>query len=114
MKALLLLTLIVFTSCNSFEGISNFVKCLKKENIMEPVQNVIKSFKTKDISSIFTTLLSAFYALKDSIKNCLNAKPTLRKLQNCANPELYEKCREKCKGPMHLLCKKDCYNCWCL
>ena len=115
MKVFFILTLIAFISCNNFETVSKFVTCLiQKENLMGQVQNIIKSFKTKDISTIFSTIFSAYLALKDDIMDCLKTKPTLRSLQNCERPDLYQKCKEKCEGPMHLLCKKDCFNCWCL
>ena len=116
MKVLLIFTLLILTSCNNYlEKASDFLTCiLKKENVIEQFLNVIKSFKTKDFSTIISTIFSAYLTVKDDVMECLNTKSTLRFLQNCINQEMNQKCRSKCKGPMHLLCKKDCFNCWCL
>jgi hypothetical protein len=40
--------------------------------------------------------------------------PIFRALKGCVNQKNYDRCRSTCHGMLHLICKKDCYNAWCL
>ena len=115
MKSLLIITLIALVACGNFgENALDFIGCvLKNENIQTQAINLFNSFKTKDVSNIITTVISVYLSVKDDIKECLEPKPALRSLYECINQKGYQKCREKCKGILHMICKRDCFNTWC-
>ena len=76
MKSIYLLILISFISSLT---IKEKIECFtKNENLLNQVVKVIDSFKTKDFKTILITALSAFYSVKDEIKDCLNGEPTLK------------------------------------
>ena len=116
MKSLLIITLVALVACGNFgEKALEFIECvLKKENIKNQAVNLFNSFKTKDISNIISTGISAYLSVKDDIKECLEPKPALRSLAVCGNQKLYDNCKKRCKGMLHMICKKDCFNAWCL
>ena len=116
MKSILIIALVALVACGNFENsVLDLVQCvLKNENIKEQALNVFKSFKTKDFPTIFSTIISAYLAVKDDVKECLTPKPSLRRLSQCLHEDYYQRCRERCKGMLHMICKKHCYNCWCL
>ena len=116
MRSLFIITLIALVACGNFgENALDFIGCvLKNENIKNQAVNLFNSFKTKDVSNIILTAVSVYFSVKDDIKECLEPKPTLRSLQDCVKREYYEKCRQRCKGMLHMICKKDCFNAWCL
>ena len=116
MRSLLIITLVALVACGNFgENTLDFIGCvLKNENIKNQAVNLFNSFKTKDVSNIISTAIFAYLSVKDDIKECLEPKPALRTLVECANKEGYNKCRKKCKGILHMICKRDCFNAWCL
>ena len=116
MRSLLIITLVALVACGNFgENALDFIGCvLKNENIKNQAINLFNSFKTKDVSNIILTAISAYFSVKDDIKECLEPKPTLRSLQSCVNQKYYDNCRKTCKGMLHMICKKDCFNAWCL
>ena len=116
MKSLLIITLLALVSCGNFgENALDFIGCvIKNENIKNQAVNLINSFKTKDVSNIISTVISFYLSNKDDIKECLEPNPTLRAMAGCVNQKNYDNCRQRCKGMLHLICKKDCYNAWCL
>ena len=116
MKSFLIITLIALVACGNFgENALDFIGCvLKNENIRNQAVNLFKSFKKKDVSNIIATAVSVYLSVKDDIKECLEPKSTLRSLAGCSNQEYYDKCKKKCKGMLNMICKKDCYNLWCL
>ena len=103
MKPILILFLIALVTGNNIkkEKIDIIVCILKNEKVREEVLNVIKSFETKDFTKIISTVFSAYFVIKENVMNCINQKN-------------YDRCRSQCKGMLHLICKKDCYNAWCL
>ncbi len=116
MKPILILFLIALVTGNNIkkEKIDIIVCILKNEKVREEVLNVIKSFETKDFTKIISTVFSAYFVIKENVMNCINEKPILRSLTGCINQKNYDRCRSQCKGMLHLICKKDCYNAWCL
>ena len=116
MKSLLIVTLIAIVACSNFEEqILDVFQCLlKSESIKEQIPKVINSFKTKDVPTIISTCFSAYLAVKDDVKECLTSKKPLRNLQECVNKKYFDICNKKCVGMLYLICKKDCYNAWCL
>ena len=110
---ILLIALVTGSNVNK-EGIDIFLCILKNEKIQEEVIKVLKAFETKDISTIISTVFSAYFIVKENVMECIDEKPALRSLSGCVNQKNYDLCRSKCKGMLHLICKKDCYNCWCL
>ena len=76
MKAVYLLLLISLASCLTLK---EKIECFtENKNLLKQVFKVIESFKTKDITTIFTTALSAYYSVKDEIKDCLEGEPNLQ------------------------------------
>ena len=116
MKTMLIITLVALVVCGNFgENALDFIGCvLKNENIKTQAINLFNSFKTKDISNIISTAISVYLSVKDDIKECLEPMPALRSLGGCVNQKYYDNCRKRCKGMLHMICKKDCYNAWCL
>ena len=116
MRSLLIITLVALVSCGNFgENALDFIGCvLKNENIKNQAVNLFNSFKTKDVSNIILTAVSVYFSVKDEIKQCLEPKPALRSLESCVNQQYYDNCRQRCKGMLHMICKKDCFNAWCL
>lgn len=116
MKPILIILLIALVTGNNIqkEKIDIVLCILKNEKIKEEVINVIQAFETKDISNIISTVFSAYFVIQENVMNCINEKPTLRSLTGCVNQKFYDRCRSKCHGMLHLICKKDCYNAWCL
>ena len=116
MKSLLIIILVALVACNNNrENAKEFIECvLKNENIKNQTVDLFNSFKTKDVSNIISTAISFYLSVKDDIKECLEPNPTLRAMAGCVNQKNYDNCRQRCKGMLHLICKKDCYNAWCL
>ena len=116
MKSLLIITLLALVACGNFgENALDFIGCvIKNENIKNQAVNLFNSFKTKDVSNIISTAIFAYLSVKDEIKECLEPKPAFRSLQACVNQKNYDNCRQRCKGMLHMICKKDCFNAWCL
>ena len=108
---LLFLALIAYGNCFDFSVITCIIT---NQNIQKQAINIYKAIQTKDITKIITTVISAYFSVKDDVEQCLEPKPALRAAAECVRPELYSRCREKCKGMLHMICKKDCYNAWCL
>ena len=107
----LFIALIAYGNCFDFSIITCIIT---NENIQQQAINIFKAIKTKDIPTIISTVISAYFSIKDDVMNCLEPKPALRATAECQKPELYARCKEKCTGMLHMICKKDCYNCWCL
>ena len=116
MRPILILLLITLVTGNNIEKEKiDIVLCiLKNEKVREEVIKIIKSFETKDITKIIKTIFSSYPSIKEDVMNCVNKKPIPIPETDCIKPKLHESCRSKCKGMLHLLCKKDCYNTWCL
>ena len=116
MKSLLILTLIAIVACSNFEDqILDVFQCLlKNERIKEQIPKIINSFKSKDVPTIISAVFSAYQTVKDDVKECFSSKKSLRNLQECVNKEYFDICNKKCVGMLYLICKKDCYNAWCL
>ncbi len=114
MKSLLIIALVALVACNNYrENAKEFIECvLKNENIK--TVDLFNSFKTKDVSNIISNAISFYLSAKDHLKECLEPKPNLRAMAGCVNQKNYDNCRQRCKGMLHLICKKDCYNAWCL
>ena len=108
---ILLLALVAGTNNNGFEILSCI---LKNDKIYDQALNIANSILTNDISNIITTIFSAYEVIKETVLQCFQEKQTLRALGGCVNQKYYDNCIAKCKGMLHLICKKDCYNCWCL
>jgi len=116
MKPILTILLIALvTASNVNKKGNNIFLCISKnEKIREEGIKVLKAFETKDISNIISTIFSAYFVIKENVMKCYDEKPALRSLKGCVNQKNYERCRANCKGMLHLICKKDCYNAWCL
>ena len=121
MKYCLLIALIALVSSSSNDYSLDVLACvLKNEKIYTQAIKIIEAIKTQDMSTIVSTFLSSYEVLKEVINECTQEKPTFRALEEdvkpivCANQARYDKCKSKCKGMLHMICKKDCYNCWCL
>ena len=114
MKSLLIIALVALVACNNYrENAKEFIECvLKNENIK--TVDLFNSFKTKDVSNIISNAISFYLSAKDHLKECLEPNPNLRAMAGCVNQKNYDNCRQRCKGMLHLICKKDCYNAWCL
>ena len=87
---------------------------LKNDKIYDQALNIANSILTNGISNIIETIFSAYEIVKENVLQCFQEKPALRALGGCVNQLYYDNCIAKCKGMLHLICKKDCYNCWCL
>ncbi len=98
----------------SNNGLDIFLCILKNEKIYEQALNIIDSIQTKDVPTIISTLFSAYAVIKENVMECIEEKPILRTLSGCVNQKYYDICISKCIGMLHMICKKDCYNCWCL
>ena len=120
MKFGLIIALIALVSAGSNDYSLDVLECiLKNEKIYDQAIKFIEAIKTEDMSTIISTFLSSYEVLKEVITECTQEKPSVRALDEvkpivCANQERYDKCRANCKGMLHMICKKDCYNCWCL
>ena len=120
MKFGLIIALIALVSAESNDYSLDVLECiLKNEKIYDQAIKFIEAIKTGDMSTIISTFLSSYEVLKEVITECTQEKPSFRALEEvkpivCANQERYDKCRANCKGMLHMICKKDCYNCWCL
>ena len=116
MKSTLIILLLVLFAGNNVNGeLLDSLYCIfKNENIIEQALNIYKSFQTRDISKIISTVFSAYFVIEENVRQCFEEKPALRSLTECVNPKYYELCRSKCQGMLHMICKKDCYNAWCL
>ena len=112
---ILFIALIAYGNC--FD-ISTITCIITNEKVQQQVINVYKAIQTEDFTTIITTAISAYYSVKDEIEKCFEPKPALRALEiqpvECARPDSYAKCKERCKGALHMICKKDCFNLWCL
>ena len=113
----LILFLAVFAYGNCFD--IDTIKCIiSNEKVQEQFMKVLEALKTKDMTTIITTVTTAYLSVKDEINKCLEPKPVLRALEvqpvECAKPESYAKCKERCKGMLNMICRKDCFNLWCL
>ena len=76
MKAIYLLLIVSLVGClNTKEKIQCFTE---NENLLEQVAKVIDAFKTKDFKIILNTILSAYFSVKNNIKDCLNDEPNLK------------------------------------
>ena len=102
MKAIYLLLVVSLVAClTTKEKIQCFTK---NENLLEQVAKVIDAFKTKDFKIILNTILSAYFSVKDNIKDCLNDEPNL-KMTYCglicygysgkAKQDCFERCWER-------------------
>ena len=114
MKYNLIIILIVLVIGTSNNGLDIFACILKNEKIYEQAINIINSIQTKDFPTIISTLFSAYEVVKENVMQCIQEKPALRALGACVNQKYYDICKSTCKGMLHMICKKDCYNCWCL
>ena len=110
---ILLITLVVGSNINE-RRFDIFLCIVKNTKIQEQAINLFNSFKTGDISSIIPTVFSSYFIVKENVIQCFEEKPALRALSECVNQKYYDLCRSKCVGMLHMICKKDCYNCWCL
>ena len=120
MKFSLIIALIALVSVGSNDYSRDVIECiLENDKIITQAMKIIEAIKTEDMSTIISTFLSSYEVLKEVINECTQKKPTFRALEEvkpiiCANQERYDMCKAKCKGMLHMICKKDCYNCWCL
>ena len=62
-----------------------FLCILKNEKIQEEAIKVLKAFETKDISTIISTVFSAYFVVKENVMECIDEKPALRSLSGCVN-----------------------------
>ena len=76
------------------------IQCFtENENLLEQVAKVIDAFKTKDFQNIFSTILSAYFSVKDDIKDCLNGEPNLKETYchfRCRPYNKNDDCIKKC------------------
>ena len=120
MKFSLFIALIAIVSVGTNDYSLDVLTCiLKNEKVYAQAIKIIDAIKTEDMSTIISTFLSSYEVLKEVISECTQEKPNFRALEEvkpiiCANQERYDKCKANCKGMLHMICKKDCYNCWCL
>ena len=92
------------------DHIIEVVTCLvRNEIVKESVVNVVKAVKTKDLSTIVSTVVSAYRTAKDDVKQCLQFEPVLK---GCG--QKYFACINNCPlGDIFGDCRKDCYNAYC-
>ena len=103
MKAIFILLLISLASCIN---INEKIECFtKSENFFKEILKVVDSFKTADMNTIFITIISAYFSIKDEIQDCLNGEPNL-KMTYCGY-----KCSKAVNKPeCIILCEKGEYE----
>ena len=118
MKASYLILFIALIAHGNCFDISTITCIISNEKVQQQVVNVYKAIQTKDLKTIISSAIFAYYSVKDEIAKCFEPKPALRTLEiqpaTCARPDSYAECKERCKGTLHMICKKDCFNLWCL
>ena len=110
MKSFLLVAILAIVACGSVEDrIIEVVTCLvRNEKVKESVVNVVKAVKTKDLSTIVSTVVSAYRTAKDDVKQCLQFKPVLK---GCG--QKYFTCVDHCGIDLFGVCRKNCYTAYC-
>ena len=118
MKSYYLILFVALIACSNCFDFSTLVCLITNEKIKNEAMKVYDAIQTQDIQNIIVTVWSAYLSVKDEFDKCLEPTPSLRALEvvavPCSNEEEYGKCRERCTGMLNMLCKKDCYNLWCL
>ena len=114
MKALLVVLLLAFASCQFPEELLEVASCaFKSEKLRENIPKVIEAFKTKDFEKILSTVFTAFPEVKQDIEKCLdeNAEPVLK--SSCKNYSKYDLCCKNCGFWGKAKCKMECFNRFC-
>jgi hypothetical protein len=112
MKSFLLVAILAIVACGTVEDrILEIVTCLvRNEKVKENVVNVVKALKTKDLPTIVSAAVSAYGATKYEVKKCIDFEPVLTK--GCGSQ--YLRCVNHCAWDIFGVCRKDCYNAYCL
>ena len=110
MKALLLLLLLTFASCNTV--LEKILCIVQNKKVIEQATNIIDAIKTKDLQTILSKAVLAYLAVKDDIKECLIDEPVLQ--VGCRFEQQFKECKMySCDYMDEYECMEYCYRKYC-
>ena len=114
MKALLILSFLVYINCINFSNIVDVAICLfQKPQFKEEALNIYNAVKSEDFLKILNAATTAFFNLKEvALNECMNDDDVNLQLGLCKHLLKYLSCLKDCglpdDSPRYCNCVDEC------